>query len=272
MTYKEILIAAKKNVFASGIGDNLSIMRGEGMDFHEIADYQYGDDIRKINHNATAKTGELKTNIFNENKRLNIVVAFMLSSSLHFGSHNLKQEIIVQIIALIGYSAIKQHNKLQVIFFAKNCQITINIKNEATLESIVEKALSYNLLQQEIDFNNFCEHINNHHQKSIIFIISDFYKQLNLSPIAHKNQIYALMVRDKLEENPNFKQQINLVSAVDNSSLEVTISKSIAKKYQKLLHLKDEKLHKHFVQHKVKFGKIWTDGKVWNELSQIINH
>ncbi len=90
---KEIILRAKKDVFTGNLGNYLTTFKGDGLDFREIRDYEYGDDIRKINWKATAKGGGLKTNIFNEERELNIVIAFMLSGTLNFGSVALKQEV-----------------------------------------------------------------------------------------------------------------------------------------------------------------------------------
>ena len=90
MLAQEILLRAKKNIFTNKSAGELSKIRGDGLDFCEIRPYEPGDEIRKINFNASGKTGELQTNIFNEDKQINIVICIMLSSSLHFGSQCLK--------------------------------------------------------------------------------------------------------------------------------------------------------------------------------------
>jgi uncharacterized protein (DUF58 family) len=86
----------KKNVFTQKSAEHLSKMRGDGLDFCEIRPYQVGDDIRKINLSASGKTGELQTNVFNEDRQINVVSCVMLSSSLHFGSVRLKNEFVQQ--------------------------------------------------------------------------------------------------------------------------------------------------------------------------------
>ncbi|HHB94019.1 MAG TPA: DUF58 domain-containing protein, partial [Campylobacterales bacterium] len=73
---KEILLRAKKDVFSGNLGNHITTFKGDGLDFREIRDYDYGDDIRKINWKATAKGNGLKTNVFNEERELNIVIAF----------------------------------------------------------------------------------------------------------------------------------------------------------------------------------------------------
>ena len=145
MLAQEILLRAKKNVFTNKSAGELSKIRGEGLDFCEIRPYEPGDDIRKINFTASGKTGELQTNIFNENKQINVVICIMLSSSLHFGSQCLKSETIAQIIALLGCSSIKQHNQTQLLFFSKNEQQLFRFNNTSDVLHAIEAILSWDL-------------------------------------------------------------------------------------------------------------------------------
>jgi Uncharacterized conserved protein (some members contain a von Willebrand factor type A (vWA) domain) len=154
MLAQEILLRAKKNVFTNKSAGELSKIRGEGLDFCEIRPYEPGDDIRKINFTASGKTGELQTNIFNENKQINVVICIMLSSSLHFGSQCLKSETIAQIIALLGCSSIKQHNQTQLLFFSKNEQQLFRFNNTSDVLHAIEAILSWDLLKQSLTFKH----------------------------------------------------------------------------------------------------------------------
>jgi uncharacterized protein (DUF58 family) len=81
---KEIIIKTKKRLFGANLGNNVSIFHGNGLDFSEIKEYNYGDDVKKINHKVTAKEQKPYVNVFNEERELNIVVAFMVSGSIYF--------------------------------------------------------------------------------------------------------------------------------------------------------------------------------------------
>ncbi|SMM99723.1 hypothetical protein SPONN_907 [uncultured Candidatus Thioglobus sp.] len=268
MLAKEILLKAKKNVFTNKTADNLSITRGEGLDFCEIRPYQFGDDVRHINFSASGKTGELQTNVFNENKQLNVVIAPLLSASLHFGSVCLKSEKMAEIIAHLGYSSIKQKNQTKVVFFAQEA-LLFNLNNEGDLLKAIEYMLEVDLLKNAYQFQMLKEYFIRT-KKSLGFIISDFYQQDDYAQIAHKNQIKALTVRDRLEELPNFSTELNLVSAYDNSVIEANIGKNMATKYQNRLAVEDDKLNAHFSHHNIETGKIYTDDDVFIKLSQIL--
>ena len=269
---KEILLRAKKDVFSGNLGEYLTTFKGDGLDFREIREYAHGDDIRRINWKATAKGAGLKTNVFNEERELNIVLAFMVSGSLNFGTVKLKQEVASEVLALLSYSALKGNNRVQGQFFAQKSEKFFEpTKSDSIVPRIVEEAVSMELLGKEVDYKAFCEFVNGVvRKKSLIFMVGDFYGDVDLSEIAHKNEIYALIVRDRFEENPMLGGEFNLVDPNSLGSSEITLNKSVAKAYEKLIKEQDAKLQAHFMEHQITSGKIYTDDDVYLRLSEII--
>jgi len=269
---KEILLRAKKDVFSGNLGNHLTTFKGDGLDFREIRDYEYGDDIRKLNWKATAKGGGLKTNIFNEERELNVLLILMLNGSMHFGSVKLKQEVSAEILTLLAFSALKDDNRLQSIFFSdKEEKYFQPSKSESIIYQILENSLEVEMLNKKSDFKKLCEYINGViKRKSLIFIVSDFYGDVDLSEIAHKNEVYSLIVRDRFEEYPALDGEFELVDPSSGNSSEITLNKDIAKEYKKLIDEQDRKLKEHFLEHKIKFGKIYTDEDIYLRLTEII--
>jgi uncharacterized protein (DUF58 family) len=269
---KEILLRAKKDVFSGNLGNHLTTFKGDGLDFREIRDYEYGDDIRKINWRATAKGRGLKTNVFNEERELNIVIAFMVSGSLHFGSVKLKQEVATEIMALLAFSALKNNNRLQSLFFEKKIEKFFEpTKSDAIVYQLVDSAIGFDCLGKEVDYKAFCDFVNGVvKQKSLIFMIGDFYEEIDLSEIAHKNEIYAIIVRDRLEENPYLRGEFELVDTNTLNSNEIILNRDVAKEYQRLIQQHDLRLREHFLQHQIAYGKIYTDEDIYIRLSEII--
>lgn len=269
---KEILLRAKKDVFSGNLGNYLSIFQGDGLDFREIREYEYGDDIRKINWNASAKSNTLKTNVFNEERELNVVIAFMLSGSLHFGSINLKQDIASEIIALLSFSALKGGNRLLSMFFdTQSVKFFEPSKRESVVHDIVTHAVDIDTIGKSVDYQAFCEFVNGVIKKrSLIFMVGDFYGDIDLSTISHQNEIYALIVRDRLEEYPVVGSKINLVDPNTLKSKEITLNKSIANRYQKLIKEQDDKFVSHCNKHQITVGKIYTDENIYLRLSEIL--
>jgi uncharacterized protein (DUF58 family) len=269
---QEILLRAKKDVFSGNLGEHLTAFKGDGLDFREIRDYEHGDDIRKINWKATAKGAGVKTNVFNEERELNIVLAFMVSGSINFGSIKLKQEVVAEILALLSFSALKGHNRLQSQFFSDKSELFFEpSKSNTIIYNIVENALDINTLGKEVNYTNFCNFVNDVvRQKSLIFMVGDFYGKIDLSDIAHKNELYALIVRDRIEENPLLNGTFELIDTNSLESNTISLNKSTAKEYQKLIAQHDNKIQEHFIEHQITFGKIYTDEDVYLRLSEII--
>jgi len=269
---QEILLRAKKDVFSGNLGEHLTAFKGDGLDFREIRDYDHGDDIRKINWKATAKGAGVKTNVFNEERELNIVLAFMLSGSLHFGSVKMKQEVAAEVLALLAFSALKGHNRLQSQFFAQKSEKFFEpSKSDSIIYNLVNDAIEIDVLGKEVDYHAFCNFVNGVvRQKSLIFMVGDFYGDIDLSEIAYKNEIYALIVRDRLEENPLLYGEFELIDPNTLASSELNMNKKTAKAYQKLIQEHDKKLEEHFLEHQITFGKIYTDDDIYLRLSEII--
>jgi uncharacterized protein (DUF58 family) len=270
---KEIILRAKKDVFSGNLGNHLTLFKGDGLDFREIRDYTYGDDIRKINWLASAKGSGLKVNEFNEERELNIVIVLMLSGGLHFGSVKLKHEVAIEILALLGLSAIKDNNRVETIFFEKEMvRLFKPTKREAIIYDVVEKGVAIEPLGMEADYNSLVESIMGLvKQRSIIFVIGDFLTQdLDFSLISAKHQIYALVVRDHLEESLELFGEYQLIDTNSLNSEDFLIDKSVIASYKAELEKHDRALREHFLKHGVVFGKVYTDDEVYIRLSQII--
>ena len=269
---QEILLRARKDVFSGNLGEHLTTFKGDGLDFREIRDYEHGDDIRKINWKATAKGAGVKTNVFNEERELNILLAFMVSGSINFGSVKLKQEIVAEILALLSFSALKGHNRLQSQFFSDKSELFFEpTKSNNIIFNIVENAIEIDTVGKEVDYKKFCNFINDVvRQKSLIFMIGDFYGDIDLSDIAHKNEVYALIVRDRLEESPLLQGSFELIDPNSLESSEISLNKSTVKEYQKLIEEHDTQIQEHFLEHQISFGKIYTDDDIYLKLSEII--
>lgn len=269
---KELIIKAKTNIFNTNLGNQLTSLKGDGLDFKEIKEYSYGDNIKNINWKATAKSNSLKVNVFDESRQLNIIVAFLINGSLEFGSVNMKQDIATEIIALLGFSSIYNHDLLFPIFFSNKSEIFYEpTYDETIIYKLILDALEIKCIKKEVNYKSFCDYVNNTmKQRSVIFVVGDFYGDVDLSEIAYKNDLYALIVRDRLEEYPLLNGEYELVNATNLKSNEFNITKNVAKKYKELLDLQDEQLKEHFLKHRITHGKIYTDDDIFLRLSQII--
>ena len=271
-TAKEILLRAKKDVFSGNLGNHMTTFKGDGLDFREIRDYEYGDDIRKLNWKATAKSGGLKTNVFNEERELNILLVFAISGSLHFGTVAIKQEIAAEILTLLAFSSLKDNNRMQSIFFSDHQEkFFAPSKNESVVYDILESSINIDLLKKKVDYEKMVDYINSTvKRKSLIFMVGDFYGDIDLREIAYKHEVYALIVRDRFEEFPLLNGEFELVDTDSLSMSELNLNKNVANEYKKLIDTQDSKLKEHFLQHGIKFGKIYTDEDIYLRLTEIL--
>ncbi|MFK5881244.1 MAG: DUF58 domain-containing protein [Sulfurospirillum sp.] len=268
---KEILLKVKKRVFTGNLGNTLSTFKGTGLDFSEIKDYVIGDDVRSINWKATAKGLGVKVNLFNEERELNVIVAYLLNGSINFGVKRTKQDAMAEAMGFLSYSALKNSDNLTTLFFDEKLEKLFKpTKKLGVLEDTLGYALSFDAIGKSVDYGAFCHFINSSIKKrSLIFLIGDFYGDVDLSTIFHKNEIYALIVRDRFEENPQFTGDISLVDPVTLSEDDISLDSSSLKEYKRLLKQSDDKLYKHFLSHKIKYGKIYTDDDIYMKISQI---
>ncbi len=135
---------------------------------------------------------------------------------------------------------------------------------------MVEKILAWNLLTIQSNFKSLGDYLLQQ-EKSMVFIIGDFYQQFDFSRIAHKHQANALMVRDKLEEIPRFAAELDLVSASDNISIEANMNKQLALKFNQKLQQLDDQLIDQCMKHGMNIGKLYTHDDAFIKLSQLLH-
>src|SRR5210317_2212285 len=109
-----------KQIFS---GEYHSAFKGRGMSFSEVRNYQYGDDVRNIDWNVTARTGEPHVKIFEEERELTVMLLIDVSQSSYFGTVNqMKNEILTEICAVLAFSAINNNDKVGVVFFSDDIE------------------------------------------------------------------------------------------------------------------------------------------------------
>jgi len=270
---EEILIKTRRNIFGQNVGGSPSLFSGNGLDFKELREYEIGDDVRKINWKVTAKAGRPFVNLFNEERELNIVVAFMVSGSIYFGTRRFKQELMAEILALLSYSSIKNDDRLSTLFFSdKEEFFMLPTKKMGALNITLEKALGLNPLEHESDYSAFVDYVNERiKKKSLIFIVGDFYGDIDLSML-NKHELFAVMVRDRFEEAPKLLDEMELVDPNTMQHQEFMLSPKVLNAYQKELEAHDENLMMHFDQHRIKHTKIYTDEEPFVKLSNLFRH
>jgi len=262
---RKIILKAKKNIFSEKIGNNPSIFKGEGYDFVELREYQIGDDIRKIDWNITAKLNKPFVKIFQEERELNIVAVSILNSSVYFGSHKMKQDIIAEIVSLIGFSAVKNMDSFSSYIFGDS-EFTFHkpTKKSFGVEKVVESILSFNSINRKVEpqfiINTLIKKVK---KRSLIFVISDFYTPLDFKYLGKHSEVISIIVRDKLEENPEILGELSLVDSENGKVLEGNFSNS--QNYQTNLEVFDRTVLQNMKKNSIRAFKLYTDSNIFKE-------
>jgi uncharacterized protein (DUF58 family) len=257
---KKIVLKTKKQVYGDMLGNNASLFQGEGFEFAELREYIYGDDVRKIDWKTTAKLGKPYVKIYHEERELNVAVVSVLGGSVYFGTHKQKQESIAEIVATIGYSAVKNSDLFSHMIVAdKLYDIQKPSKKHYSIQKAVESVVEFESLGKSCDFAQITQILKNRlKKKSLLFIISDFVGEFDLKLLSKKHDIVAVIVRDKFEENPDELGYLQLIDPSTNQRYEGNIDSSTLKSYKKALMKNDEMMYKNFKKNSIRFVKVYT--------------
>ncbi len=271
MQLKKILIKTKRSVFSEISGNNASIFKGEGYDFVELREYQVGDDVKKIDWIISAKLQKPYVKLFREERELNVVVASILNGSTYFGTKKFKQELIAEISAIIAYSAIKNSDLFSSFIFAdKLYSYTKPSKKLFSVHKMSEDILNFNPLEKGVNYESLKDTLLNRvKRKSLTFIVSDFFGEVDFKLLNKKHEVIAIIVRDRLEENPPNLGFISLVDPENNTMLEGDLNENTTKKYKKAIIENDRKLYAHFKKNAIRFVKIYTDEEPFPKLLKL---
>jgi uncharacterized protein (DUF58 family) len=188
-----------KNIFA---GEYHSAFKGRGMTFAEVREYQYGDDIRSIDWNVTARFGHPYIKVFEEERELTVVLMIDVSGSRNFGTvAQMKRDIITEVAATLAFSTIQNNDKIGVIFFSDKIEKFIPPKKgKKHVLQIIRELIDFKPDSTLTDIGVALKYFTNAIKKSsTAFIISDFIdnnfdKELNIAN--RKHDIVALQVFD----------------------------------------------------------------------------
>lgn len=204
-----------KHIFS---GEYHSAFKGRGMSFSEVRAYQFGDDVRNIDWNVTARTGDPHIKVFEEERELTVMLLVDVSGSSYFGTTNqFKSEVITEICALLAFSAINNNDKVGIIFFSSEVEMFIPPKKgRQHILRIIRELIDFEPKHQGTDIGKTLEYFNNVIKKrSICFVLSDFLTKGYESPLriaARKHDVVGVHLLDPKEEKlPN----VGLIRVVD---------------------------------------------------------
>ncbi len=269
--FKKILIKTKRQVFSEIIGNNPSIFQGEGLEFVELREYQYGDDVKKIDWYVSAKMQKPYVKIYREERELNIVIVPILSGGVLFGSKKLKLDTIAEITAILAFSAIKNTDLFTLLIFTDSKKDFIKpTKRYFAVQKAVEKVLNFNPLGERFDSKKLVSYLFERiKRRSIIFLVGDFLQPVDLRILSKKHEVISLIVRDALEEEPPDLGFISLIDPVNLIQGNTDLNKSVIKKRKREIYANDHELYSHFRKNRIRFTKIYTHEEPFVKLSKL---
>ena len=259
---KKILIKARRSVFSDVIGNNTTLLKGEGYDFVELREYTNGEDVKKIDWTISAKMQKPYVKVFHSQRELNITIAPIMSGSIYFGTTKFKQDLMAEICAILGYSSVKQGDAFD--SFICNEDVVLNTKKTKKIFAVTtlgQKIYDYNLLGKKINYSKITtELFTKIRKKSLIFLIGDFFncEQLDLRILAKKHEVVSIIIRDKFEESPKALGSVNLIDPQTDNDFIGNMSNSLVKEYEEKIKINDHKLYEHFQKCGIRFTKIYT--------------
>ena len=207
---RQIEIRTKGLVNQVFSGEYHSVFKGRGMEFSEVREYQFGDDIRNIDWNVTARFGHPYIKVFEEERELTVILMVDLSGSLMFGSvSKTKQQIAAELSAILAFSALKNNDKVGLILFTDKIEKFVPPrKGRKHVLRIIREVLSFEPEGKATSIKGALEYMNNAIKKrSISFLISDFmdegYEKI-LRIVGKKHDLIGIVLDDRREkEIPN---------------------------------------------------------------------
>ena len=222
-------------------GEYHTSFKGRGMTFSEVRQYQYGDDIRAIDWNVTARYNEAHVKVFEEERELTMMLMVDISGSESFGTKNqLKSEIVTEIAATMAFSATQNNDKIGLILFTDQIELYIPPKKgKPHVLRIIRELIEFKPKSNKTDISQALKFLSGtQKKKAIVFIISDFIAdddyEKTLKIASKKHDITGVRVYDIREEKMT---NIGLVSMEDAETGEIqwvnTNSKNVRLQYEK---------------------------------------
>ena len=254
-----------QNIFA---GEYHSAFKGRGMTFSEVREYQYGDDIRDIDWNVTARHNRPYVKVFEEERELTVMLMVDVSGSKDFGAvGEVKREFMAEIAATIAFSVIQNNDKVGVVFFSDKIEKFIPPKKgKKHILLVIRELLDFQPENRGTDINMAMEFLTSAIKKRCTtFVISDFiddthdyYKSMSIAN--NKHDVIALQVYDKREaELPD----VGLMRVLDSETGEErwinTSSKKTRQAYQKWWFNRQQRMNITAQRCKVDLASMATD-------------
>jgi uncharacterized protein (DUF58 family) len=214
-------------------GEYHSTFKGRGMTFSEVRQYQYGDDVRSIDWNVTARYNEPYIKVFEEERELTMMLMVDVSGSELFGTNKrFKNEIITEISATLAFSATQNNDKIGLILFSDEVELYIPPKKgRSHVLRIIRELIEFKPNSKRTNVAEALKFLSNvMKKKAIVFLMSDFITddyQQTLKIVSGRHDVTGIRVYDKHEESiPN----LGMVQMIDEETEKYMLVNTSSKK------------------------------------------
>ena len=243
MDTKEILKKVKSiEIKTKGLSNHIfageynTAFKGRGMTFSEVREYEIGDDLRTIDWNVTARYNSPFVKVFEEEREITLMLVVDVSSSSSFGTNKrFKRELVSEISAVLAFSAIKNNDKVGVIFFSDKIEKFISpSKGKKHILRIIKEILTFESTSKKTNIKKALQYFNRVTKKrSICFLLSDFFDSDFFEPVklsAKRHDLVAVNTLDSRElEIPN----VGLLSLQDSEEDNEVLVDSSDRKFRR---------------------------------------
>ncbi|RZJ26167.1 MAG: DUF58 domain-containing protein [Flavobacterium sp.] len=227
-------------------GEYHTSFKGRGMTFSEVRQYQFGDDVRAIDWNVTARYNEPFVKVFEEERELTMILMVDVSGSESFGSKNqMKNEIVTEIAATMAFSATQNNDKIGLILFSDEVELYIPPKKgKSHVLRIIRELIEFRPKSKKTNLSQALKFLSSvMKKKAIVFLISDFMApdiyESTLKIASKKHDITGIRVYDIREEKMPNLGMVHMLDAETGETMMVnTGSKSVRANYEKDYHEK----------------------------------
>lgn len=273
----ELEIRAKKLVHEMFAGDYYSSFKGRGLDFDDYREYHAGDEVRFMDWNATARTGEPYIRTFREERELNVFLVIDVSRSTLYGStEKSKRYLAAELAATLAFSAVSNNDKVGLILFAdKPLKYLPPEGGKKQVLKIIRETLQADASKGHTSLSETCKFLNRvSPRKALVFLISDFQDmslERSLATTAYRHDLIALRLEDPAEARLPKAGKVSLSDPETGHQIIIdTKNSNIRMAYRKLRARFIEGLSRFFKKHSVDYTSFSTQGDFYPKLHKLL--
>jgi uncharacterized protein (DUF58 family) len=263
---RRLELRTRRLVESSFAGQYQSVFKGRGMNFEEVRPYSPGDEIRAIDWNVTARTGEPYIKKFTEEREMTVMIVLDVSASGNFGSvEESKRAIAAEVAAILAFSAIHNNDKVGLLLFSDRVELFIPPKKgRHHILRLIREMLFFKPVGYGTDLNGALEYMNKLiTRRAVVFVISDFFTDDFTRPLtvsAKRHDMVAVPIVDPAEEALPDVGVILLEDPETGEQIEVDTSRrSITRGYADLSALRSKELASLFGSRGIDMVSLRTD-------------